>query len=262
SASFYSVSSASSGSPVDQAHHPHHQQQYQPRPSGALPQIDSLMTTDAEPMFFDRMNDMKFAEVKMEPGLLHPPTIDLFQHHPELISYHGMTVRSYYNPLEYLGQQSHHLVFDPTPATAPPLAHLNYEQTYAIPPSPSCATTAASVASAFSLPAVHQVPYPFPTTTSYSPPPQDPLVPSSMHASSSSRPQKKRIQAVSCHSNSICANCGTRDTSLWRRNNTGEIECNACNLYFRKNGRKRPMSLKKGVIMKRNRKPRTGSESN
>ncbi|WKY15107.1 hypothetical protein Q1695_000540 [Nippostrongylus brasiliensis] len=94
----------------------------------------------------------------------------------------------------------------------------------------------------------------------YSPPPQDPAY----HAKNSvqhfttqnSQKSKKRIQAVPCHSNSICANCKTTETTLWRRAKTGEIECNACNLYFRKNNTKRPMSLCKDTIMKRNRKPR------
>ncbi|KAF8386621.1 elt-3, partial [Pristionchus pacificus] len=259
SASFYSASSESSSSPVDQPIPipPYAQLQYAQATS--LPQIDSLMTSDAEPMFFDRMNEMKFVgDVKMEPGLLaHPQSIDIFQH-SDLMTYHGMTPYQFHSPLDYLGQQPH-LIFDPNPQpsaqpTALLPAHLSYEQPYA--PSPS---TAPSVNSAFSLPpsSLHQQP---PScSSSYSPPPQDPLVASSIHARTV---QKKRIQAVSCHSNSICANCGTRDTSLWRRNTTGEIECNACNLYFRKNGRKRPMSLKKGVIMKRNRKPRTNSESN
>uniref|UniRef100_A0A1I7W705 GATA-type domain-containing protein n=1 Tax=Heterorhabditis bacteriophora TaxID=37862 RepID=A0A1I7W705_HETBA len=70
---------------------------------------------------------------------------------------------------------------------------------------------------------------------------------------------KTILQAVPCHSNSICVNCKTRETTLWRRNHVGEIECNACNLYFRKNNRKRPLSLRKDGIMKRNRKPRCNS---
>ncbi|VDM54097.1 unnamed protein product [Angiostrongylus costaricensis] len=70
-----------------------------------------------------------------------------------------------------------------------------------------------------------------------------------------------KIEAVPCHSNSICANCKTTETTLWRRAKTGEIECNACNLYFRKNNTKRPMSLCKDTIMKRNRKPRADTLS-
>ncbi|CAI4229352.1 unnamed protein product [Auanema sp. JU1783] len=86
------------------------------------------------------------------------------------------------------------------------------------------------------------------SSPNYSPPPQDPQI----------KP-KKRIPAVPCHSNSICANCKTKETTLWRRNHVGEIECNACNLYYRKNNRKRPLSLKKDGILKRNRKPRCES---
>ncbi|KJH42247.1 GATA zinc finger [Dictyocaulus viviparus] len=97
----------------------------------------------------------------------------------------------------------------------------------------------------------------------YSPPPQDPVYQTkstSQHMSSQNKP-KKRIQAVPCHSNSICANCKTTETTLWRRAKTGEIECNACNLYFRKNNTKRPMSLCKDTIMKRNRKPRADTST-
>ncbi|CAD6187271.1 unnamed protein product [Caenorhabditis auriculariae] len=89
------------------------------------------------------------------------------------------------------------------------------------------------------------------THNNYTPPPQDPLV---------QRPMiKKRLPAVQCHVNSVCANCKTRETTLWRRNQDGDIECNACNLYFRKNNRKRPLALRKEGIMKRNRKPRNES---
>ncbi|CAJ0609445.1 unnamed protein product [Cylicocyclus nassatus] len=97
----------------------------------------------------------------------------------------------------------------------------------------------------------------------YSPPPQDPAYPPkppTQHLSPLVK-QKKRIQAVPCHSNSVCANCKTTETTLWRRAKTGEIECNACNLYFRKNNTRRPMSLCKDTIMKRNRKPRSNSSS-
>ncbi|KIH45213.1 GATA zinc finger [Ancylostoma duodenale] len=71
--------------------------------------------------------------------------------------------------------------------------------------------------------------------------------------------KKRRMPAVPCHVNSVCTTCKTRTTSLWRRNHLGEIECNACNLYFRKNNCKRPATLRKDEIMKRKRKPRVDS---
>ncbi|CAI2355759.1 unnamed protein product [Caenorhabditis sp. 36 PRJEB53466] len=86
----------------------------------------------------------------------------------------------------------------------------------------------------------------------FTPPPQDPLA-------AEPKQIKKRMAAVQCHQNSICSNCKTRETTLWRRNGEGGVECNACNLYFRKNNRKRPLSLRKDGIMKRNRRPRNES---
>ncbi|KAK6032702.1 hypothetical protein OSTOST_01103 [Ostertagia ostertagi] len=62
----------------------------------------------------------------------------------------------------------------------------------------------------------------------YSPPPQDPVYQRKSSAqlySPQASKSKKRIQAVPCHSNSICANCKTTETTLWRRAKTGEIEC-------------------------------------
>ncbi|KAI7956675.1 hypothetical protein MJO28_003770 [Puccinia striiformis f. sp. tritici] len=50
-----------------------------------------------------------------------------------------------------------------------------------------------------------------------------------------------------------CANCGTLNTPLWRRNHLGATLCNACALFQKMKGRPRPMSLKTNVIKPRNR---------
>ncbi|KAM0676025.1 hypothetical protein GVAV_000805 [Gurleya vavrai] len=50
----------------------------------------------------------------------------------------------------------------------------------------------------------------------------------------------------------ICIHCHTRETSLWRRLE-GRIVCNACGLYYKMHGVKRPISLKKESIKKRKR---------
>lgn len=51
-----------------------------------------------------------------------------------------------------------------------------------------------------------------------------------------------------------CANCSTTQTTLWRRNGTGEPVCNACGLYYKLHGSQRPISMKKENIQSRNRK--------
>ncbi|KAF8176622.1 hypothetical protein K438DRAFT_70449 [Mycena galopus ATCC 62051] len=40
-----------------------------------------------------------------------------------------------------------------------------------------------------------------------------------------------------------CSECGTRKTSVWRRNKDGEQVCNACGIYYRVNGRPRPNTM-------------------
>uniref|UniRef100_A0A915DDD7 GATA-type domain-containing protein n=1 Tax=Ditylenchus dipsaci TaxID=166011 RepID=A0A915DDD7_9BILA len=71
-----------------------------------------------------------------------------------------------------------------------------------------------------------------------------------------SHAQRMARTNISCHANSKCVNCGTTETTLWRRSATGEVECNACNLYFRKNNRARPPALQRKGIMKRKRTQR------
>ncbi|KAG8804890.1 hypothetical protein FRC17_005848 [Serendipita sp. 399] len=51
----------------------------------------------------------------------------------------------------------------------------------------------------------------------------------------------------------MCTNCGTTTTPLWRRNPDGQPLCNACGLFFKLHGVTRPLALKTDVIKKRNR---------
>ncbi|XP_045614515.1 uncharacterized protein [Procambarus clarkii] len=54
----------------------------------------------------------------------------------------------------------------------------------------------------------------------------------------------------------MCANCGTNNTKLWRRNDKGEIVCNACGLYFKLHGINRPSHLFRTAPMTRRRHPK------
>jgi GATA-binding protein len=51
----------------------------------------------------------------------------------------------------------------------------------------------------------------------------------------------------------LCTNCQTTNTPLWRRNPEGQPLCNACGLFYKLHGVVRPLSLKTDVIKKRNR---------
>ncbi|XP_056129073.1 GATA binding protein 1a [Lampris incognitus] len=66
------------------------------------------------------------------------------------------------------------------------------------------------------------------------------------------RPKKRLI--VSKRAGTICANCHTSTTTLWRRNSSGEPVCNACGLYFKLHNVNRPLTMKKDGIQTRNRK--------
>ncbi|BEI79982.1 hypothetical protein CcaverHIS002_0105110 [Cutaneotrichosporon cavernicola] len=59
----------------------------------------------------------------------------------------------------------------------------------------------------------------------------------------------------------VCTNCQTTNTPLWRRDPEGQPLCNACGLFFKLHGVVRPLSLKTDVIKKRNRGGPTGKET-
>ena len=59
----------------------------------------------------------------------------------------------------------------------------------------------------------------------------------------------------------ICQNCQTSTTPLWRRDESGQILCNACGLFLKLHGRPRPISLKTNIIKSRNRARNGSSQS-
>jgi len=53
-----------------------------------------------------------------------------------------------------------------------------------------------------------------------------------------------------------CTNCGTKTTTIWRRNAEGDMVCNACGLYFKLHGVNRPVTMRRDTIHTRRRRPK------
>ncbi|OON22115.1 GATA zinc finger, partial [Opisthorchis viverrini] len=77
-----------------------------------------------------------------------------------------------------------------------------------------------------------------------------------------SRPliKPKRRMSATRKSGTICANCRTAHTTLWRRNQHGDSVCNACGLYYKLHHINRPLSMKKEIIQTRNRRLTQGKK--
>ncbi|KAK9317636.1 hypothetical protein V1522DRAFT_350339 [Lipomyces starkeyi] len=76
---------------------------------------------------------------------------------------------------------------------------------------------------------------------------------SSLHHSSSTTSAPAASPAAPTAAPPVCQNCATSTTPLWRRDESGQVLCNACGLFLKLHGRPRPISLKTDVIKSRNR---------
>ncbi|QRW13947.1 GATA type zinc finger [Ceratobasidium sp. AG-Ba] len=76
------------------------------------------------------------------------------------------------------------------------------------------------------------------------------------HAPRSGEATESMGEPVSCY------NCHTTATPLWRKDEEGRTLCNACGLYLKLHGERRPSSMKSDVIRKRSRHDARRSSNN
>ncbi|XP_059475441.1 uncharacterized protein LOC132196663 [Neocloeon triangulifer] len=67
---------------------------------------------------------------------------------------------------------------------------------------------------------------------------------------------KKQPSVAAKRVDLCCTNCGTKTTTIWRRNAEGDMVCNACGLYFKLHGVNRPVTMRRDTIHTRRRRPK------
>ncbi|KAI4501947.1 hypothetical protein M0802_002629 [Mischocyttarus mexicanus] len=73
----------------------------------------------------------------------------------------------------------------------------------------------------------------------------------------SQKPQfDQRNSNITKKSDMACTNCGTMTTTIWRRDQKGEMVCNACGLYYKLHGVNRPVTMRRDTIHTRRRRPK------
>lgn len=66
-------------------------------------------------------------------------------------------------------------------------------------------------------------------------------------------PRNRSQAAKKDEENIVCTNCEATKTSLWRKDEHGQVICNACGLYYKLHGKPRPVAMRKEKISRRKR---------
>lgn len=75
------------------------------------------------------------------------------------------------------------------------------------------------------------------------------------------RPLTVRASQRKLKADAVCANCGTTNTPLWRKNDLQQVLCNACGLFWKMHNKHRPLHMKTDIIKKRPRQDSAGKRS-